>query len=103
MGENYGSVENCRFSGVVIGSSSVGGIAGRNSGTLTGCTASGAVRGTQYTGGIVGQNNGTLLRCENATTVNTTVSEGDIAEADLENLENTFYRILKERRSRRMP
>lgn len=53
------------------------------------------MRGTQYTGGIVGQNNGTLLRCENATTVNTTVSEGDIAEADLENLENTFYRILK--------
>ena len=47
VGENYGSVENCRFSGVVIGSSSVGGIAGRNSGTLTGCTASGAVRGTQ--------------------------------------------------------
>ena len=62
--KNYGSVENCRFSGVVIGSSSVGGIAGRNSGTLTGCTASGAVRGTQYTGGIAGQNNGTLLRCE---------------------------------------
>ncbi|MEI3060551.1 MAG: GLUG motif-containing protein [Oscillospiraceae bacterium] len=95
VGENYGSVENCRFSGVVIGSSSVGGIAGRNSGTLTGCTASGAVRGTQYTGGIAGQNNGTLLRCENATAVNTTVSEADIAEADLENLENTFYRILK--------
>ncbi len=33
-----------RFSGVVIGSSNVGGIAGRNSGTLTGCTASGATR-----------------------------------------------------------
>lgn len=95
VGKNAGTVENCRFSGVVMGGSSVGGIAGSNSGTLTGCTASGVVRGTQYTGGITGQNSGTLLRCDNAAAVNTTVSEADVAAADLENLESTFYSILK--------
>ena len=83
VGKNAGTVENCRFSGVVMGGSNVGGIAGSSSGTLTGCTASGVVRGTQYTGGITGQNSGTLLRCDNAAAVNTTVSEADVAAADL--------------------
>ena len=94
-GENAGSLENCAFSGVVVGSAAVGGIAGYNEGSVQDCTASGVVRGSQYTGGIAGQNPGTLLRCESAAAVNTTVTEEDIAAAELENLEGTLYSLLK--------
>ncbi len=94
-GENYGTIENCSFSGIVAGSGSVGGIAGSNGGTITGCSVSGVVRGTQYTGGIAGQNSGSLLRCENTAAVNTTVRDEDLASAGISGLENTFYSILK--------
>lgn len=96
-GENNGSIENCRFSGVVLGEDSVGGIAGRNgeSGTISGCTAFGAVRGTQYTGGIAGENMGTLLRCTNAAAVNTVVRDEDLSAAEMEELESTIYSLLK--------
>lgn len=94
-GENYGSIENCSFSGVVIGDSSIGGIAGKNNGTVTDCKVSGVVRGTTYTGGVAGQNSGTLLRCTNTAAVNTTVEESNITASDLQNLENAFYSLLK--------
>ena len=94
-GENYGSIENCRFSGLVSGGKAVGGIAGYNEGTVTDCTVSGVVRGTRYTGGIAGQNAGTLLRCENGAAVNTTVTEETWSADDLENLESSLYSILK--------
>lgn len=94
-GENAGSIENCAFSGVVVGSAAVGGIAGYNEGTVQDCRVSGVIRGTQYTGGIAGQNAGTLLRCENRAAVNTTVTEEDITAAELEELESTLYRLLK--------
>ena len=94
-GENAGSIENCAFSGVVVGSAAVGGIAGYNEGTIQDCSVSGVIRGTQYTGGIAGQNAGTLLRCENRAAVNTTVTEEDITAAELEELESTLYRLLK--------
>ena len=94
-GENAGSIENCAFSGVVVGSAAVGGIAGYNEGTVQDCSVSGVIRGTQYTGGIAGQNAGTLLRCENRAAVNTTVTEEDITAAELEELESTLYRLLK--------
>ena len=94
-GENSGTIENCSFSGIVVGGSSVGGLAGSNSGSIIGCTVSGVVRGTQYTGGVAGQNSGTLLRCENAAAVNTTVSDADLASTGISGLENTFYSLLK--------
>ena len=96
-GENFGSIEGCSFSGVVIGVDCVGGIAGQNgsSGVITDCTAAGVVRGSKYTGGITGQNAGSVLRCNNASSVNTTISEEDVNAAELENLENTLYSILK--------
>lgn len=37
VGENYGSINNCSYTGDVNGSSNVGGIAGYNLGILTGC------------------------------------------------------------------
>lgn len=96
-GVNDGRIESCRFTGAVIGQHSVGGIAGENgeNGVIVNCTVSGVVRGRQSTGGIAGQNSGTLLRCASTAAVNTTLDEADIGTADLENLENTVYSILK--------
>ncbi len=94
-GVNAGRIENCTFSGVVLGGSYVGGIVGKNEtgGVVSGCRASGAVRGSQFTGGIAGQNAGTLLSCANTAAVNTAVSSDD--QADLENVESTLYDLLK--------
>ena len=96
-GINYGRIENCRYTGAVIGEDTVGGIVGRNEegGVVADCTTAGVVRGKEFTGGIAGQNAGTLLRCANMAAVNTTLDEADIRAADLENLENTMYSILK--------
>ena len=96
-GINYGRIENCRYTGAVIGEDTVGGIVGRNEegGVVADCTTAGVVRGKEFTGGIAGQNAGTLFRCANMAAVNTTLDEADISAADLENLENTMYSILK--------
>ena len=96
-GINYGRIENCRYTGAVIGEDTVGGIVGRNEegGVVADCTMAGVVRGKAFTGGIAGQNAGTLLRCANTAAVNTTLDEADLSAADLENLENTMYNILK--------
>ena len=95
-GINAGRIENCVFSGVVLGGSYVGGIAGKNGsgGVISACRTTGVVRGSQFTGGIAGQNAGTLLNCANAAAVNTAVS-GDDDQADLENVESTIYDLLK--------
>lgn len=95
-GVNSGRIENCSFSGVVIASGYVGGIAGKNEteGTVTGCTVTGAVRGTQYTGGIVGQNAGTVIRATNSSAVNTAIDD-ESGFADTEKIESTIYNILK--------
>ena len=96
-GINYGRIENCRYTGAVIGEDTVGGIVGKNEegGVVADCTAAGVVRGKEFTGGIAGQNAGTLLRCANTAAVNTTLDEADLSAADLENLENTVYSIVK--------
>ena len=95
-GVNAGRIENCVFSGVVLGGSYVGGIAGKNEtgGVISDCRVSGVVRGNQFTGGIAGQNAGTLLNCVNTAAVNTAVS-GDDDQASLENVESTLYDLLK--------
>lgn len=96
VGENYGTIEQCTFSGIVIGSSSVGGISGYNGGTISDSQSFGAIRGTTYVGGIAGHNEGTLTRCGNQAAVNTTVSEEELQEMDLEEFENTIYSMLKQ-------
>ena len=94
-GVNNGRIENCVFSGVVLGGSYVGGIVGKNEtgGIISDCRVSGVVRGSQFTGGIAGQNAGTLLNCVNTAAVNTTINSDD--QADLENVESTLYDLLK--------
>ena len=74
VGENSGSIESCNFTGVVTGSSSVGGIAGVNtvSGRIEDCTTNdGAITGEHYVGGVAGENYGSVVRCTNHLQVNT--------------------------------
>ena len=98
-GENAGRIENCRFSGVVVGTEAVGGLVGVNEadGTISGSSAAGVVRGKRLTGGIVGENAGSVVRCANEAAVNTTVSEEDLAAAELEALDSAVYDLLKNR------
>lgn len=98
-GENYGTVENCRFSGFVSGAGQVGGIAGLNEAgsTVTGCSVSGVIRGRQLTGGIVGENAGSILRCSNEAAVNTTVTEEELTAAELAEADSVLYDLLKQR------
>ena len=103
-GRNDGSIIGCSFSGIVVGSESVGGIAGYSggSGVIEQCTVSGVVHGTQYTGGIVGRNDGTVLRCSSDASVNTTFSDSDgniDISAESAELEDAFYSLLKQEKT----
>ena len=95
-GTNAGTIDNCAFSGIVMGGDYVGGIAGKNEtgGTISLCQTSGVVRGTRFTGGIAGQNAGTVLNCTNKAAVNTAVSEEDLSSG-LEDVESIIYTLLK--------
>ncbi|WP_302382247.1 fimbrillin family protein [uncultured Alistipes sp.] len=57
VGQNYGTVRNCSFSGKVYSTGSdIGGIVGRNYNTISGCSAEGTVKSTgTNVGGIAGQ------------------------------------------------
>ncbi|WP_317853878.1 hypothetical protein [Chakrabartyella piscis] len=72
--QNYGTVSNCIFRGMVSGKGYVGGIAAVNTGTISNCTTYGGVFGESQVGGIVGENQGTLFRCTNRSEVNTDLS-----------------------------
>lgn len=89
VGANYGSVENCHASGVVLGVLEIGGIAGANHGTVLNCSFTGTVRTTGDgedsffgggTGGIVGTHyEGTVSNCRNNGTVTGVDYVGGIA------------------------
>jgi hypothetical protein len=64
VGENfYGTVTRSCSTGIVSGSSSVGGLAGYNNyyGTVTQCCSSGFVTGSSRIGGLVGYNDGAYV------------------------------------------
>ena len=85
IGENYGRLENCAFSGTVTGKQNTGGIVGSNYGTLNGCSAEGKLTGSDRTGGIAGYNDGKIISCKNAMSINTESVDPtlDITELDL--------------------
>ena len=85
VGTNYGAIRNCSFSGVVAGSTNVGGLAGVNeeSGSISGCSVAGSVSGETYTGGIVGYHCGALSDCTNDASVNISITQTDISLEDL--------------------
>ena len=87
VGYNYGTVENCTFSGSVTGgeirnsnNGAIGGIAGRSDGTITGCINNANVSGQGtnelYVGGITGSNHGTLANCTNTGAISGKVTYG---------------------------
>ena len=87
VGYNYGTVDNCTFSGSVTGSKmgysnngAIGGIAGRSDGTITGCINNANVSGQGtnelYVGGITGSNHGTLANCTNTGAISGKVTYG---------------------------
>lgn len=73
VGENSGTIENSAFLGSLIGSSDVGGIAGRNtlSGSIIGCICGGEIIGDGVVGGIAGRNEGLISDCVSSAKVNT--------------------------------
>ena len=91
VGVNYGSIENCKFSGNVIGDDEVGGIAGVNeeTGEIRRCDSSANVIGNHSAGGIVGNNHGVLNNCSNSGNINTYSTEVtyDLDDITMDNLE----------------
>ncbi|MCR4923638.1 MAG: hypothetical protein K5931_06465 [Lachnospiraceae bacterium] len=85
-GDNYGLINNCTFSGAVYGKNYVGCIAGFNEagGIILNCKSSGSVKGNNYTGGICGENAGGISACVNKAMVNTTMSDEEATEIDLD-------------------
>ena len=72
VGENYGQVTNCSFTGTVSGQTNTGGIAGLNgyTGIVQNCRTGGSISGEQMTGGLVGFNQGTIIKGKNDASVN---------------------------------
>lgn len=91
VGRNYGSIVNCRVSGVLEGEEEVGGIAGVNeeSGVIRSCTAEVTVVGTRRSGGITGSNHGTLNNCLNRGNINIYTNDMvyELEDFTVENLE----------------
>lgn len=91
VGVNYGSIENCKFAGNVIGDTEVGGIAGVNaeSGEIRRCESTANVIGNHSAGGITGSNHGILNNCSNSGNINTYSTEVtyDLDDITMDNLE----------------
>ena len=85
VGENYGTITDCNFTGNITGSSSVGGIAGVNAvtGKIVGCESSGTILGSDMTGGITGCNLGIVGSCVNKAYVNTVSMDPTINPEDI--------------------
>lgn len=82
-GTNWGTIENCSFSGRISGKNYIGGIVGDNHGTITGCSFSGTVDGKRFSGGIAGYSEGLIRDCRNSGEVNILVSEEKLNLTDL--------------------
>ena len=91
VGVNYGLVENCSFTGTVIGDTNVGGIAGSNAetGEIRRCKNAGVILGDHSAGGIAGSNDGILNNCGNSGKINTYSTEVtyDLDDFSVDNLE----------------
>jgi len=63
---------------LIIGKSSVGGLAAGNSGTISNCYSSGSVSGTSTVGGLAGFNDGAISNCYSTGDVNGVRSVGGL-------------------------
>ena len=85
VGDNYGTVENCTFEGVVKGNDYTGGIVGYNeeTGIIMNCKVHGTIVGKHYTGGIVGANYGGIYRSVNNAEINTSNEDSGMSIEDI--------------------
>ncbi|MCR4807817.1 MAG: hypothetical protein K5857_09100 [Lachnospiraceae bacterium] len=85
VGDNYGAISNCTFTGNIDGYDYSGGIAGYNeqTGTISNCKAGGYVLGMHFTGGIAGYNLGTISGCTNECKINITSVDETVSLKDL--------------------
>lgn len=97
VGINAGSIQNCSFSGEVIGTDNVGGIAGINtlSGVIENCKNDGVISGNHFTGGIAGNNSGVIRSCVNQGNINTTEKQNkvDISDITIDTLTGTEFSL----------
>lgn len=91
VGDNYGKIENCSFSGTVIGACDVGGIAGINrvSGSISGCVSDAEIIGESRTGGIAGTSDGLISSSQSKSRVNTVAVDPSLSLEDI-NLDLTL-------------
>ena len=85
VGDNYGAISNCSFTGNVNGYDYSGGIAGYNeqTGRISNCKSSGYVMGMHFTGGITGYNLGTISGCTNECKLNISSVDETVSIKDL--------------------
>ena len=85
VGDNYGTIIGCSFSGSISGNLHTGGIVGTNelSGAVQSCQTSGAISGSKMTGGIVGYNLGLVSNCSNGAFVNTSSQDEVVSVEDI--------------------
>ncbi len=85
VGDNYGTIQNCKYIGIVKGSDYIGGITGYNeaTGIIADCTSYGVITGQHYTGGIAGANAGGIYRCGNEAKINTTNEDRAVSFEDI--------------------
>jgi hypothetical protein len=81
VGLNFGTIDNCSFSGTISGTNNddVGGIAGRNTGTVINSTSNATVSGKTRVGGITGENQGKIDNSYNTGAVTGSQQVGGIA------------------------
>lgn len=84
-GRNAGLIEQCSFTGTIVGNDKLGGITGENAvtGVVELCRVSGSITGNHFLGGIAGENAGVLRDCENNAGMNTTPQENQVELADI--------------------
>ncbi len=85
VGENYGTILGCTFTGNVTGAGNVGGIAGINAltGKITDCEVSGLLIGTDMTGGVTGCNLGYVSNSVNRAYINTASADAGVGLEDV--------------------
>lgn len=84
-GSNAGKITGCSFSGTIIGTDEVGGIAGINTatGNIEDCSVSGSISGNHFIGGITGTNNGIIQKCLNQAQINTEQTQNHVDLSDI--------------------
>ena len=94
-GSNFGTIENCYFTGTVSGNYYVGGVCGSNYGTIKNCYNNGSVSycskgAMDMYGGVCGENSGTIENCYNTGTVSGSDVVGGVCGANSGTINNCY-------------